>query len=91
MIAADSPPHCATLDVPLDVVNNDHVTISTTSTSTPVCPTEPALIDEETCAPSDEETPSETPPSDREPVTEAYYYQRLRESADRFAHQLSTS
>jgi len=26
-----------------------------------------------------------------EPVTEGYYYQKLRESADRFAHQLSTS
>ena len=42
---------------------------------------------------SDYPTPIDTqsPPKDKEPVTEAYYYQKLRESADRFAHQLSTS
>lgn len=47
-------------------------------------------LDDEIFAAFEYSTPVEEP-QHTGPVTEAYYYQKLRESADRFAHQLSTS
>ncbi|KAF8802216.1 hypothetical protein BYT27DRAFT_7341548 [Phlegmacium glaucopus] len=87
-MSEDSTSQDAIVAVPLDVGNNSHVTVSTVLD----CATSlPASIDDELPtepAPIDEALPSETVPTI---VTELYYYQKLRESADRFAHQLSTS
>ena len=90
-MVTDSASLCALLGVSLDVGNsNNDVTIVSHASD---CPTVPAPIYEEPTesAPNNIEAPPETALNHREPVTEAYYYQKLRESADRFAYQLSTS
>lgn len=84
-MVTDSTSLCALIDS-----NNDVTIVSYASD----CPTVPAPIYEELpieSTPNNIETPPETALNNREPVTEAYYYQKLRESADRFAYQLSTS
>ena len=85
--------------IPLDVGASD-VAMQTAS---PEGPTLPASNDREPLTesmnsnhtepsdPTNSDNSTETVPMEKEPVTEAYYYQKMRESAYRFGHHLSTS
>lgn len=93
----DSIPHCV---VSLDVETSDVAMPTATSPDGSTLPasndTEPLTesmnpTHTEPTDPNNTDPSTETAPMEKEPVTEAYYYQKMRESAYRFGHHLSTS